>query len=77
MEELKDMKLLPPKPGVCQECATDHEPYLPHNNQSLYYQYKFHRENGRFPTWDDAMAHCDEPIKKYTLEVLKEKGLIP
>jgi mannose/cellobiose epimerase-like protein (N-acyl-D-glucosamine 2-epimerase family) len=30
----------------------------PHNQQSLYYQYAFFGEHGRWPTWKDAVAHC-------------------
>lgn len=55
---LGPLKLLPCAPGVCQECAVDHDPRLPHNQQSLYWQYRFYNANGRWPTWDDAMAHC-------------------
>lgn len=55
--------LLPPKEGVCQECAVDHPPDLPHDQESLYYQYHFLAEYGRWPTWDDAMAHCSDEMK--------------
>jgi hypothetical protein len=50
--------LLPPAPGKCQMCAAEHEPHLPHNAQSLYYQYAFYGARGRWPTWADALAHC-------------------
>lgn len=32
-------RVLPPKPGVCQECAVDHPPEMLHNNDSLHWQY--------------------------------------
>jgi hypothetical protein len=50
--------LMPPRPGVCQVCAVDHQPDDPHNRDSLFYQMKFQMENGYSPTWLDAMAHC-------------------
>ncbi|MCG8514528.1 MAG: hypothetical protein MI740_10330 [Halanaerobiales bacterium] len=69
------MTLMPPKPGVCQECAVDHHPALPHNKDSLYYQYYFHGKHGRWPTWKDALAHCNEEVQKKWENVLKEKGV--
>lgn len=72
--EVGKMTLLPPAPNVCQECAVDHPPGLPHNNQSLYYQMKFHMEHGRFPSWDDAMSHCENQVKAIWIEELKKLG---
>ena len=57
------LQLMPPKKDVCQECATKHKPNEPHNQESLYYQMQFQIKHGRFPTWEDAMAHCDEKTK--------------
>jgi hypothetical protein len=57
------MFLLPPAPHLCQTCAVAHEPDAPHNAQSLFYQTKFNMENGRAPTWLDALDHCPEPVK--------------
>lgn len=34
-------------PGTCPICATEHDPTLPHNRDSLAYQYKFYDEHGR------------------------------
>lgn len=59
----KSFVLMPPRLGVCQECATDHPPEDPHNQQSFYYRVKFQMEHGRAPTWADAMTHCDEPTQ--------------
>ena len=75
----EDVVILPPKPGVCQICAVDHEPDQPHNRDSLYYQMKFRQQHGRFPTWADAMAHCDEHVKKLLteLERMRAYGLPP
>lgn len=67
--------LMPPAPDVCQECAVKHDPMMPHNRDSLYYQYAFYAKNGRWPTWADAMAHCPEEIKGYWTDALTEKGI--
>lgn len=72
--ELKDMALLPPSKDVCQECAVKHDPQMPHNQQSLYYQMKFKKERGRWPTWEDAMAHCAEDVKTLWREALLKRG---
>jgi hypothetical protein len=69
------MYLLPCAPNVCQECAVDHEPEFPHNQQSLYYQYHFYALNNRWPTWEDAMAHCDEQMQEFWKIELREKGV--
>lgn len=66
--------LLPPPPAVCQECAVDHPPDAPHDKMSLYYQYKFYKENDRWPTWIDAMAHCDKEMKEKWSKALIERG---
>ena len=69
------LTLLPCKPDVCQECAVKHESNQPHNQKSLYYQYKFYGEHKRFPTWKDAIAHCSEPIKQAWEKELKALGV--
>lgn len=55
--------LKPPHPDACQTCGARHDPTLPHNRYSLWYQIKFKAEHGRMPTWADAMAHCPDTIK--------------
>lgn len=62
-------------PGTCPECAAEHEPEDPHNQQSLTYQYKFYAEHGRWPTWADAMAHCPEDVKAFWIEELAKFGV--
>lgn len=57
------MMLLPCSPDVCQYCAVDHPPGQPHNAQSLYYQYHFYGRHGRWPTWADAVAHCEPAVR--------------
>lgn len=66
--------MMPPPPGTCPECAVKHDPRMPHNKQSLFYQYAFYARNGRWPTWEDAMAHCAEEVKEVWRQALKEAG---
>lgn len=74
--EIKKLHLLPCKTkGVCKECSTEHEDWEPHN-LCMYYQYKFHAEHGRFPTWADAIAHCSEEVQQTTIACLKEHGIV-
>lgn len=61
--------------GTCPMCAVAHDPALPHNRDSLAYQYKFYDESGRWPTWSDAMAHCSEEVKEFWIEELKKRGV--
>lgn len=60
--------------GHCPECAALHESYEPHNRDSLFYQFKFYQEHGRWPTWIDAMAHCSDEIKEFWIRELKALG---
>ena len=68
------MLLLPPKPGTCPICATAHEPGMPHNAQSLYYQYRFYGVRGRWPTWADALAHCAPKMREHWERELRARG---
>jgi hypothetical protein len=70
------MFLLPPAPDKCQQCAVDHDPANPHNQESLFWKCWFYGQHGRRPTWTDAMAHCSDETKELWLEVLKENGII-
>jgi hypothetical protein len=72
---MSSMMLLPPRSDVCQECAVDHDPRLPHNPLSLYYQTKFQMEHGRGATWVDAMAHCSDEMKEVWTEELRKLGI--
>lgn len=69
------MHLLGPKPGVCQTCATDHDEAMPHNAQSLFYQYNFYNEHGRWPTWKDALAHCTQHVRDQWKKHLATHGV--
>lgn len=66
----------PFKEGQCQECAVEHDPALPHNQQSLFWQYHFMERNGRWPTWADAMAHCSPEMKAFWIEELAKHGVV-
>jgi hypothetical protein len=68
------MLLLPPKEGTCPICAVAHAPELPHNAQSLYYQYRFYGVRGRWPTWADACAHCTPEMRASWRARLEEMG---
>lgn len=61
--------------GQCAECATDHPPEYPHNQQSLYYQYMFYEKHGRWPTWVDALAHCTPEVRAMWVEELAKHGV--
>jgi hypothetical protein len=68
-------QLLPAEPGVCWQCARDHEPELPHDAQSLHYKYTFYAEHDRWPTWEDAMAHCAADVQEAWCNALREHGV--
>ncbi|WP_417625147.1 hypothetical protein [Paremcibacter congregatus] len=68
------MQLLPAKEGTCPACAVDHKPESPHNQQSLYYQQRFYFERGRWPTWADAVAHCDDETRGLWKSALEKRG---
>lgn len=51
------------KPSVCPECLVKHAPNVPHDKNSLYYQCTFYSQQGRWPTWEDATAHCSQEVK--------------
>jgi len=69
------MMLLPPKPGVCQKCAVDHDEEMPHDQTSLYWKYWFYAQRGRWPTWSDAIADCTDEVKARWIEALKRHGI--
>jgi hypothetical protein len=70
-----DFDIMPPAPDKCQECAVAHDPHAPHNAESLFYQYRFYDQTGRWPTWTDAMSHCDPETQERWKTVLREKGV--
>lgn len=72
---MAELKLVPAPPGTCPECAVAHSPDLPHNANSLHYQYRFHGDHGRWPDWRDAMAHCSEKVQRLWVHALSEEGI--
>lgn len=70
------LQLLPPHPDACQVCARRpaHPPDQPHDATTLYYQYKFWMDNGRWPTWKDAVAHCAPEVQREWESLLRRKG---
>ena len=76
LHEKHGMTLLGRTPeGTCPECAAKHASEEPHNKDSLAYQYKFYDQHGRWPTWEDAMAHCTDEVKKYWKQALRRRGV--
>lgn len=67
--------LMPAREGTCETCATAHEPELPQNAQSLFYQTRFNIEHGRPATWIDAMAHCASELQALWRAKLIELGV--
>lgn len=74
-KHLGAFSLLPAAPGTCPECAVSHDPQQPHNQQSLFYQYHFYNEYGRWPTWADAMERCPEEIKAAWIKELTSRSV--
>ncbi len=80
--ELKPLTLVGPAPDVCQVCGHGHEPPSPqpgtppHNPQSLYWKIAFHREHGRYPTWEDALAHTGDDVHTAWREALANYGIV-
>ncbi len=67
--------LLAPPPDVCQKCAVKHDERTPHDNHSLHFQYWFKDQHGRYPTWADAMAHCDADTQAFWKQELIKLGV--
>ena len=78
MERLPgELWLLPPKPGLCQTCAVEHDAAWPHNQQSMYSQFHFYATHQRWPTWEDAMAHGDAAMQAHWRRELRALGQLP
>lgn len=75
-ENIEEIKVIPPKPGSCKICATMHNPGEPHDRDSLYYQNQFYKKHKRFPTWNDAMEHCDEAVREEYIKKLAKRRII-
>lgn len=66
--------MLPLGKDVCPVCAVKHDPNLPHDVGSLYYQQRFFAVRGRWPHWADAMAHCVEEVRVLWVRQLWQLG---
>lgn len=75
--DLNNYTLEPPQPGACPVCAAFHDPTEPHSRNSLYYQMHFRKEHRRYPTWEDAMSHCSEQMKRVWRAKLAMRGVMP
>jgi hypothetical protein len=67
--------LLPPPKDKCQQCAGDHAPEWPHNQQSMFWQYWFLGKHGRWPKWKDALEHCAPTMRARWVEELGKRGI--
>jgi hypothetical protein len=73
--DLNNYTFAPPKPGACAVCATVHDPAMPHDRNSLYYQMRFFQDHHRLPTWGDTIADCSPFRKAYWKMIMKNKGV--
>ena len=71
---LRHMIVLPAETG-CPDCGVDHQGHVPHNATSVQYQYRFYAEHHRWPSWRDAMAHCDDETRELWTQALVAKGI--
>lgn len=78
-ERTANWGLMPPAADACQVCGhrPAHGTDEPHNAQSLYYQYSFYADHGRWPTWRDAIAHCSPPVREAWEAELRKRGAWP
>lgn len=76
-EKPSGMMLMPAREGTCPECAVTHNPELPHNADSLFYQMQFHAAHGRWPTWSDALAHCSPQMRAAWERELRARNIWP
>lgn len=62
---------------VCSECGSQHSPSQPHDPAKKIYRQRFVEKNGRFPTWEDALAHCTDQTKDLWRKELKKSKIDP
>lgn len=68
------MLLMPPVATACPVCAVQHPPHFPHDASSVYYQQRFYMLRGVWPTWADALAHCDEATREHWEQGLRDSN---
>ena len=69
------IRIIPALRNACPVCAASHDPDAPHNRDSLYYQMRFFQQNGRWPTWNDAMRHCDRTVREMFIRAYRARGI--
>jgi hypothetical protein len=69
------MMLLPGPPDACPVCAVKHPPAMPHNRDSMHYQYRFFAIRSRWPTWADAAAHCAAEVQEFWRGEVEKEGI--
>ena len=74
-KSMEVIRISAPVPGTCPVCATVHDKAEPHDLNSLYYQNQFFKTHRMFPTWADALCHCDSAMKTMWREKLKRAGI--
>ena len=74
LQDKHNLTILHTRPGSCDMCGVVHDKAYPHDLHSLAYQYMFYDRNGRWPTWEDAIAHCSDNIKEIWTQVFKSMG---
>lgn len=69
--------VLPSASNCCQVCGQIHPDTEPHDPTALKYQMLFaaNHPQGKSPTWEDAMAHCEEDVKTKWRRTLKTVGI--
>lgn len=64
------------KPAVgCEVCGAGHEPPEPHDPESFYWHTQRHIEGKPPPTWEDALAHVDDPLYELWRQALAEHNV--
>ena len=68
------VELLDEQAGFCQICRRAHRPDYAHHRDDPEYRRWFYQQNGRWPTWNDAMAHCHPDVQSGLRMWLKRAG---
>lgn len=78
--EKHNFYVLPIPPDCCQVCGQKHPEKEPHDPTTLRYRMLFaaNHPQGKSPTWEDAMVHCDEDVKeRWKKFLIKIMGIDP
>lgn len=66
---------IPTTGGKCPECGMLHDKWAPHNRDSLQYMYRFYDKHGYWPSWHDAMTHCDKETQNAWAKELRARNI--